>query len=173
METLKALFTRKSERDFSSKQLSDEDLDTILEAACSAPVGFGEVENVHLTIVQDPDVLERLKESGKYVYQDPINDIYYGAPTVVVISTREGLISEIQPSNAATIITCMMLAATDLGIDNCYVWGTVRSFRSEPELYDLLEIPDGFSVAGSVSLGYGKQPDHGETPLKPFKMNKV
>lgn len=170
---MKALLTRKSERDFSSKQITDEQLDTILKAAYAAPVGFGEIENVHITVVQDPGILETMKESGKFVYQDPISDIYYGAPTVIVISTREGLISEIQPSNAAAIITCIMLAATDLGIDNCYVWGTVRSFRSEPELCDLIEIPDGFTVMGSVSLGFAKNPNHEESPLKPFKTNRV
>lgn len=173
METLKALMTRKSERDFSSKQLTEEQLATILKAAYTAPVGFGEVENVHLTVVQDPEILERMKDSGKYVYQDPITDIYYGAPTVIIVSTREGLIPEVQPSNASSIIMCMMLAATDMGVDNCYVWGTVRSFRSEPEFYDLLEIPDGFTAMGSISLGFSNNPNHEEGTLKPFVTNRI
>lgn len=174
METLKTIARRKSTRDFSDRQITDEQLDTLLRAACAAPVGLNEYDNMHLTVVQDKDVLDKIREGAMYVYQDPIRDIYYGAPTVIIISTREGAIAEIQQANAACVAMNIMLAATDIGVDSIYIWGTVPAFRSEPELADEVEIPDGFSAMASVAVGFSAAPDDSEKPMDMIiKVNKI
>lgn len=166
METLKAIAKRKSVREFKADQIPDDALDTILRAGCAAPVGLGEYKTLHLTVVQDPDVLATIKETATDCFRDPILDIYYGAPTVILISTSHSSVPELDMANAGCIAENMMLAATDLGINCIYIWGTVLAFRAEPDLADEAELPEGFVPVASVALGYATTPDDSEKPME-------
>lgn len=165
METLKAIAKRKSTRLFSSKQISEKDLDIILKAACAAPVAHGEYHALHLTVVQDADILETLKDTAMDCFRDPIRDIYYGAPTVIVISSSHGSVPELDMANAGTIAENMLLAATDLGLDSVYIWGTVLACRAEPDLLDEIKLPNGYEPIASVALGYAEEADDSEKPM--------
>ena len=165
METLKAITKRKSTRGFGAQQISAANLDTILKAACAAPVGHGEYNALHLTVVQEPDTLSTIRDTAGECFRDPILDIYYGAPTVIIISTSHGSVPELDMANAGIIAQTMMLAATDLGIDSCYIWGTVLAFRAEPDLADEVSLPDGYEPVASIARGYAKTPPTTERPL--------
>lgn len=154
METMNAIMKRKSTRFFKSEQIKDEDLKVILEAACHAPVAFGEYVSLHLTAIQNKELLSGLKDIGMDCYADPIRDMYYGAPTVIVISTKHGSVPELDMTNAGTIGQNILLAATDLGLGCCYVWGTALACRVEPDFIDDLDLPEGFEPIGSVAIGY-------------------
>ena len=175
METMKAITRRKSSRNFNGKQISEEDLQTILKAACAAPVAHNEYKALHLTVVQDPDILESIRETAVDCFRDPILDIYYGAPTVIIISTSHGSVPELDMANAGTLGQSMMLAATDLGIDSCYVWGTTLAFRAEPDLADDIQLPEGLDVLGSVAFGYSETHSEQDNPMccKGLAMNRV
>lgn len=161
METLKAIATRKSTRSFKADHIPEDILETILDAGCAAPVGHGEYDSLRLTVVQDKEMLDRIREVAMDCFRDPIRDIYYGAPTVIIISARQ---AELSMANAGCIANTMMLAATDLGIDNIYIWGTVLAFRDEPELAEEIGLPEDFMPIASVALGYAENPDHTEKP---------
>ncbi|MDL2235861.1 nitroreductase family protein [Christensenellaceae bacterium OttesenSCG-928-L17] len=165
MDTMKALAMRKSTRDFSNRQVPENDMETILKAACAAPVGHGEYHALRLTVIRDEDVLDDIRRTAVDCFRDPILDIYYGAPTVVAISTSHGSILELDMANAGAIAQSMMLAATDLGIDSCYIWGTVLALRAEPDLGDDIDLPDGHEVIASVAFGYANDPDDSEKPM--------
>lgn len=165
METMKAIALRKSTRDFSDRQVPMEDVKKLLAAGCAAPIAHGEYKNLHLTVVRDPHVLEEIRETAVDCFRDPILDIYYGAPTVVIVSTSHGSVPELDMANAGIIIETMMLAATDLGIDSCYVWGTTLAFRAEPDLAEDIDLPEGQEVLSSVAFGYAKEPDRSEKPM--------
>lgn len=176
METMKAIAMRKSTRAFKpDQQISEEALETILKAACAAPVGHSEYNALHLTVVQDPEVLQTIRDTAMDCFRDPILDIYYGAPTVVIISSSHGSVPELDMANAGTIAQNMMLAATDLGVDSVYIWGTVLAFRSEPDLADDVDLPEGFEPIASVALGYAIAPDMSEKPMNMdmIKINRV
>ena len=163
METLKAIEQRKSTRSFKPDQINEHDLETILNAAVKAPVAFGEYSNIHLTVVQNSNLLENLKDIGMDCYRDPIRDMYYGAPTVIVISTKHGSVPELDMANAGTIAQNILLAATDLGLSTCYVWGTALACRVEPDFVDDLDLAEGFEPIGSVAIGYAT-PEDAELP---------
>lgn len=165
MDTLKAIARRKSTRNFKPDQLREEDVETLLRAACAAPVAHGEYHALHLTLVQDPDVLTVLKDAAMDCFRDPIRDIYYGAPTVIVISSSHGSIPELDMANAGTIAQTMMLAATSLEIDCCYVWGTVLAVRADSDLMEDLQLPEGYEPIASVAFGYAAEPDESEKPM--------
>ena len=174
METLEAIARRKSVRDFDpDKQIPEEALGTILGAACSAPVGHGEYKALHLTVVQDAEMLDSIRETAVNCFRDPILDIYYGAPTVIIISTSHGSVPELDMANAGTIAQNMMLAATDQGVDSVYIWGTVLAFRSEPDLADDIDLPEGFEPIASVAFGYAKNQSATPQAPHPIKNNRV
>ena len=159
METMEAIAKRKSTRVFKPDQISEQNLEVILSAACKAPVAFGEYTNINLTVVQNSNLLEDLKDIGMDCYSDPIRDMYYGAPTVIVISTRHGSVPELDMANAGTIAQNVLLAATDLGLSCCYVWGTVLACRVEPDFADELMLPEGYEPIGSIAIGYAAKED--------------
>ncbi|MDL2218207.1 nitroreductase family protein [Christensenellaceae bacterium OttesenSCG-928-M15] len=175
MDTLRTIAKRKSTRQFKQDQIPRDRLETILKAACAAPVGHGEYHALHLTVVQDAEILDRIRDVAVDCFRDPVLDIYYGAPTVVIISTSHGSMPELDMANAGTIAENMMLAATDIGIDSIYIWGTVLAFRAEPDLGEDINLPEGFEPIASVALGYATEPDDSEKALsmEAIKINWV
>ena len=57
METLEAIAKRTSTRKFKEIQISEENLQAILKAGMSAPVGSGLYESLHITVIQDMNIL--------------------------------------------------------------------------------------------------------------------
>lgn len=170
MDVLTAIARRKSTRNFSDEQITEQELHTLLQAANAAPVAHGEYAALHLTVVQDAELLTQLKDSAMDCFRDPIRDIYYGAPTVIIISSSHGSVPELDMANAGTIAESMMLAATAMGVDSCYIWGTVLALRADPELGDDLGIPEGYDVIASVAFGHAKTP---AAPDKPMSIDVI
>ena len=69
METLEAIAKRTSTRKFKEIQISEENLQAILKAGMSAPVGSGLYESLHITVIQDMNILniigDAVTEMGK------------------------------------------------------------------------------------------------------------
>lgn len=155
METMQAIAARKSTRSFQPDQIPESALDAVLNAGCAAPVGMAAYETLHLTVVQDKTLIQKisnLASGGK-------SDIFYGAPTVIIISSKAPPVPGLNYSNAGCIAENMLLAATDFGIANIYIFGTIRAFYALPMLLDDLEIPRGYQPVASVALGYPQEPD--------------
>lgn len=155
METIKAIAKRQSCRSYTGEQLSDEELQSILEAANAAPVGMGRYDEVKLTVIQNPEILAKLDAAGAELFQRPDSHPLYGAPTVILVSTK---IPESQqnPSaycNAACIVENMTIAATDLGIGSVYILGAVMALSMKKELWSEFKIADGFMPASAIALG--------------------
>ena len=166
MDTRKAIAYRKCTRDFiNDKQITDDVLERILEAANAAPVAHGEYDALHLTVIQNAEILNDIKEVALDCLRDPILDIYYGAPTCILISTKHGSVPELDMANVGTIAENMLLQATDDGIQSCYIWGTVLALREDPELAVKIELPEGYVPLGSIVLGYSKEQDTTEKQI--------
>jgi nitroreductase len=90
---------RSSFRNYTEKQIPDNDLNTIMEAGLYAPNGGGDIENdICFTIVQNKNVLNKLnslaKESAKQTDMEWLKELgnnkdfncLYNAPTLIIIS---------------------------------------------------------------------------------------
>ena len=60
MEAVQAILLRKSTRSYKDKPISEEALNTILEAGMSAPVGSGAYDSLHLTVVQNQKLFSEI-----------------------------------------------------------------------------------------------------------------
>ena len=166
METLQAIARRKSIREYKPEQISELALDTILGAGCAAPVGMAAYEAIHLTVLQNSDLLKRISQSAAVLMNRPGYDLFYGAPTVIIVSAQAGAFPNIEIANAAIILENICIAATDFNLGSVFVWGTALILQAEPDLMQELKLPTGFAPVASVALGSPAVPDPQEKNLK-------
>lgn len=169
---------RTSTRKFTPKQISQEQLGEILAAANSAPVGSNMYKDIHLTVVRNRNILDKLSEAAikrwddkakmQKIVGDTLNavpdpkalDPFYGAPTVIFVSHRK---QDLQPgiefSNVACVTYSMHLAATSLGLGSVFMWGSLEAMREIPELDHtaVLNLPDNFEPLLGIAIGHPQQ----------------
>ncbi|MGI6032193.1 MAG: nitroreductase family protein [Coriobacteriales bacterium] len=158
METFDALFSRQSIREFTGEQVDESDLEKILLAANAAPVGMKKYEDVHLAVIQAPDLLKRIDAAGAAFFGNPDMHPLYGAPTLIVVSSKEagpGLPENVACSNAAIIVENMALAAVDLGVGACHIWGAIEAL-AHADFVSELGLPQGFVPKCALALGKSK-----------------
>ena len=152
MNTLDAIKARHSTRAFSDRQISDADLDAILFAGGQAAVGGADFKSLKLIAVQDPALLRAIDEAS--AKRRPGSHPLYGAPTLVVLASKQSILPSIEFTNAGCVIQNMMVAATDLGVDSIYLWMSMYGINDSPELIERLGFPEGFTCVGTMALGY-------------------
>ena len=146
MEVFEAISKRFSNRKFLEKQISNEDLNKILKAGMQAPVGRGKYEDMHITVIQNKDLLNEISNLAD-------RSVFYNAPTLVIISARDdghGLDKE----NSACVAMNMLLSATALGIGNIYLNLVIGLIKENKEVLNKLNLPEGFVPIVGVGLGY-------------------
>jgi len=165
METLKAIAKRKSTRAFSTeKQVGEADIKTILSAGCAAPVGAADYPSIHLTVIKDKAVLAKITKTVQTAFKMD-RDTLYGAPVLILVSSSEPKFPNIQYANVGCIMENMLLAATDIGIDNIYLWGGVTVIAKTPELLKDCGIPKGFTPISGAALGYAAESNSAEKKM--------
>lgn len=160
MNTIEAIAARYSCRQYTDKQITDHQLDIILSAAGAAPNaaphGTSHFSSTKLTVIQNPEILRILDETM------PGDTPTHGAPTAILVSAvpENGFGNELSMCNTGCIMENMAIAATDLGLASCYLFGIVRSIRKDQELCRILHIPEGFEPCSILAVGYAadKQP---------------
>lgn len=154
METLKTINNRKSVRSYTGV-LKDEDLKTVLLAGQEAPIAMGKYETMHMTVIRDAALLEEIDRNAAAFFGDPERRPLYGAPCFIVISTAvpNSPQCNIAYSNAAIMAESMTLAATDLKLGSCCIWGAIAALGTNPELTAKLNLPEGHSACCGLVLG--------------------
>lgn len=154
MNTMDTIFNRKSVRTYTGEPISEAELQLVLKAANASPVGLKQYETLHLTIVSNKQLLTAIDRTAAEFMQKPEAMPLYGAPSFILVSSviapgREN----VAYSNAAIIVQNMALAAADIGIGACHIWGAVAALNKHPELVAQLELPEGFTPCCGIVLG--------------------
>lgn len=170
MNTLDALFSRKSIRTYNGENISDEQLNIILKAAWASPVGRALFETLHITVISNKEYLSKWED---YCEKMTAHRPFYGAPTVILVSSlipSTDLKSvNVNFSNAAILVQDMAIAATELNIGSCHIWGAVRLLNDNEDLLKELNLPEGMIPCCAIILG---QTDEKYT-LKDIPENKI
>lgn len=145
-DVIKERFSCKS---YSSKQVSDETLRRILEAGRLAPTAKN-LQEQHIYVATRPETLEII---------DSVTPCRYGAPTVLVVAfdknnvyTYPGSKRESGIEDAAIVATHLMLAATDAGVNSCWL----NCFDPD-KLHSLLDLPENEEILMLLDLGYAAE----------------
>jgi nitroreductase len=160
MELEKVLALRQTTRKYTNQKISDEALEKIVKAAQRAPLAAGDAKNTNLTIVNNPELVEEIrqacmlfsKKTGKQV------DPFYGAQTIIFVSAKDISDDHIEYCNVGCVIENMILQATALGLGSTYIWGCLRKLRKNEEVVKKLELPQGHQILSALVVGYSQNP---------------
>ncbi|MBR2716779.1 MAG: nitroreductase family protein [Oscillospiraceae bacterium] len=157
MNTLEAMAKRRSVRSYKPEQIPDEVLGAILKAGASAPVARGDYDSLHITVIQNRELLDTIGNAVSEMLTKRMNkpvDKNFGAPTMILVSSRPGVIPGLEYANVACVLDNMIIAATDLGIDNILWGGAAVVVEQNEALRARLAIPEGFAPVLCASFGY-------------------
>jgi nitroreductase len=175
-ETLKIIKNRRSIRNYKAKQISDADLQALLEAALDAPNARNQ-QKWHFTVIQNKDIVDKMvaaikegimKEGNDFLKErakTPGYHTFYHAPTVILISAdQKAQFTQLDCGAAAQNI---IIAAESLSLNSCFVVSAGFAFKSEKgdEFRKQLSIPEGYHHVCSVVVGYKDGADP-EIPLR-------
>lgn len=168
-EVLTALKERRSCRKFQSRQVTQEDLDAILEAGTYAPTGMNRQAPV-IVAIQDPETIAQVSRLNAAV-MGADTDPFYGAPTVLVVLANPEIRTWLH--DGALVMGNLMNAAHAIGVGSCYIFRAKEVFET-PEGKALLAkwgIPETYIGVGNCILGYPAE--GGTRPATPRKENYI
>lgn len=154
METnfLEIIRTRRSCRSYKAQQITDEQLNAVLEAGTFAPTSRG-LQSPFIVAVQQPALLAQLTKMNAEVMGVTSNP-YYDAPTYVLVFVPVDAPNGVQ--DGSLVLENMMLAAHALGLGSCWIHREREMFATEEgkELMKQWGLPEGLMGVGALSLGY-------------------
>jgi len=154
MNTLDAIFSRRSIRTFTGN-ITEEELRTVLKAAYAAPVGRAMYENVHLTVITNRELLDKIDSNAASLFYNPEKPHpLFNAPAYILVSAKlSGSNDNVAFSNCACIVQNMVLAAVELGLGVCHIWGATAALNQNAELLKELNLPEGFTPCCGIVVG--------------------
>lgn len=158
MNTLEAIAKRKSTRAYRPEKISEEILNEIIKAGCSAPVAMAQYESLHITIIQNEEMISRINEmtSAMFSIRTGVKkNTDFGARTMLLVSSKHTMLPpEMEYANVGIVVENMIIAATDLGVDSVVLGGAPAIISENEELVQELGIPNGFRPVLGAFLGY-------------------
>ena len=160
-EVINNIKSRRSCRFYKKEQVSNEELNEILECALSGPSGMNS-QGCYYTAIQNREVLQELNEAVKSVFRERKDErgfnenynFYYNAPTLIIVTAKKDYKYFYTDGSAG--LENIFLAATALGLGSCWInqlGDTCNSYKVR-KILDRCHIPSGFEVIGCASIGY-------------------
>ncbi len=145
MNLLDIIKGRRSIRKYQSREVEQEKIDKILEAAQWAPSAANR-QPWHFIVIQDPETRKKLgaiHSHGRFMKESPVVIAVLGDPE----ANEKYFLCD--PHQA---IQNIMLMAYWLELGSC--WMGVRGTSFESKMKTLLGVPDSLHLICTVSLGY-------------------
>lgn len=164
METLQAILTRRSIRKFINKEITEEHVIKLLEAAMYAPSARN-TQPWHFIVISDRKLLDQIPHLHPYA------DMCYEAPLAIMVcgdlnlEKMEGYIA----INCAAATQNILLAAHDLGLGAVWLGVYPRKERMEA-LSKFFNIPQNIIPVSLIAIGY---PAESKTKPERFKPERI
>lgn len=166
-ETIKNLVERRSCRKYSSTQIKEDELNSVLKAGEYAPTGMG-MQSPIIVVLQNKSIIDKLsKINAKIMGKD--EDPFYGAPTVLVVLADKNIGTYIE--DGSLVLGNLMNAAYSLGLGSCWIHRAKEEFEIEEgkELLKEWNIPENYVGIGHCILGYPEE----KSEAKPRKEDYI
>ena len=154
-ETIKNLVERRSCRKYSSTQIKEDELNSVLKAGEYAPTGMG-MQSPIIVVLQNKSIIDKLsKINAKIMGKD--EDPFYGAPTVLVVLADKNIGTYIE--DGSLVLGNLMNAAYSLGLGSCWIHRAKEEFETKEgkELLKEWNIPENYAGIGHCILGYPEE----------------
>ena len=162
-EMLQGLLTRRSNRAFKPEQITDEELQKVLDAGMHAPTAKN-MQSPIIVAVQKPEEVAAVNAlNAKFT---PNTNPYYGAPTIlIVLAPRSYPLGEL---DGAAVLTNLCNGAHAAGLASCWINRPQFMFETNEgrEMLRRWGIEGDWRGIGSVALGYAAAPDPAVRPRK-------
>lgn len=149
MEYREVIAGRYSCKRYAETPVSDEQLQAVLEAGRLAPTAKNTQEH-HVYVARTPEALQKVDEFTPCRYGAPVALVVTSNPSVAF--TYPGGSRNSAEEDAAIVATHMMLAATDAGLDSCWV-----NFFDPQKAAEVLGLPEGEEAVMVLDLGYAAE----------------
>ena len=151
-ETLETIKNRRSCRAYKPEQITNEELDAVLEAGTYAASAMGR-QSAKIVVVQDAAARAQLTRMNAAVMGRD-TDPMYGAPTILVV------LADAHAANAvpdgSLVMGNLMLAAHSLGLGSIWIHRAKEEFE-RPEYQQLLKklgVEGEWEGIGHCAVGY-------------------
>ena len=154
-ETIKNLVERRSCRKYSSTQIKEDELNSVLKAGEYAPTGMG-MQSPIIVVLQNKSIIDKLsKINAKIMGKD--EDPFYGAPTVLVVLGDKNIGTYIE--DGSLVLGNLMNAAYSLGLGSCWIHRAKEEFETDEgkELLKEWNISENYVGIGHCILGYPEE----------------
>ena len=158
------LLTRRSIRKYQPRQVTDAELDAVLEAGLYAPTGKNNQKPVMVAVrdKETRDQLSRMNAAVMGVDSDP----FYSAPCVIVVLADPEFPT--WRDDGSLVMGNLMNAAHALGLGSCWINRAREEFDSEEgkQLLKSLGVTGDYEGIGHCILGWAKDPAPAAKPRK-------
>jgi nitroreductase len=157
MSTVDLILSRRSIRRYENKDISEEDLQQILETGRQAPSAANR-QPIRFVIVNDHNIL-------KILCDNLITRFVKYAPLAIAgcANTKSLLTGKWAVVDATIAMQNMVIAAWSLGIGSCWIGAC-----NEKKVKELLKIPEKWKLVALLTFGYpAEQPK--QRKKKPFE----
>ena len=151
--TLEDLKNRRSCRSYQPRQITEEELQQVLEAGTYAPTGRGAQAPI-IVVVQDKETIAALSRQNAAIMGNPEADPFYCAPTVLIV-----LADKSRPTylyDGSCVMDNLLNAAQAVGLGACWIHRAKEEFESEEgkALLKQWGIQGDYEGIGHCVLGY-------------------
>jgi len=152
MNVKEAIEKRKSIRKFKVKEVPDDIIKEVIDAARRAPSGHN-LQSWHFVVVKDNKSLLKFREQKVFV-----RDWVCDAPVIIVCCAERGAYSpnsikeheeSISLINLSLASAFLVLRATELGLGTCFV-----AWADKEKIKKILSIPENIVIPYVVVMGY-------------------
>ena len=170
-ETLQTIRNRRSCRAYEPRQITDAELDAVLEAGTYAASAMGR-QSAKIVVVQDAATRAQLTRMNAAV-MGADSDPMYGAPTILVVLADAHANCAVQ--DGSLVMGNLMLAAASLGLSSCWINRAREEFDSAEgkALLKKWGIEGDWIGVGHCILGYPAAEPKPAAPRKPDYIVRV
>lgn len=166
-ETLQIIEKRFSCRDFNNKDISNENLELITQAALQSPSGMNR-QHWQIIVIKNKTLLSEMDIEGmkvlssmqdKTLYQKIMTrggKLFYNAPCMILLAVKEAYPKGAELIDLGILAQNIVLAATSLDIAtlHCGFVGLAFAGNKAAEFKSRLKFFDGYECGLGILLGY-------------------
>lgn len=157
MQTLDAIRTRHSTREFAATTLAREAIEKLVEAGSLAPTARN-VQPWEFIVVTRKDILEKIAEfaeNGRFIKQ---------ASCCIAVVCKE---TKYYLEDGCAATENILLAAADTGLATCWVAGDKKPYCQD--IKNLLGVPADCMLVSLIAVGKEKSKEVASAPKRPLK----
>jgi nitroreductase len=178
MDTIEAIHTRRSIRDFTPEVPERSLIEALIGDAAQAPIPFaGAPPPWVFVVIEGRERLAGYGERAKAFARadrpggpglgwtdNPDFKVFWNAPVLVLVASRIGDAGA--PWSCCRAAQTLLLAAHARGLGSCWV-GAPLAWLANAEVRTELGVPDGFEVAAAIILGHPAEQPAPRAPEAP------